>query len=143
MSGNVRFAVAVHVLVLLGLHDEPQSSALIAGSVSTHPVVIRRILGLLQRARLVVGRTGPGGGFRLARAPETITLDEVFRAVEEAGAEPARHRPNPRCPVGCNVASVLDDIGANAGRAFLGALAGQTVGDAIRKVRRRAGAALR
>lgn len=137
VTGNVRFAVAVHVLVLLALAEEAENSARIAESVSTHPVVIRRILGALQRAGLVTGRPGPRGGFRLARAADSIGLDEVFRAVEGDGAAPPAHRPNLRCPVGRHVTRVLDTIGDRAERAFLGALADETVAGAARQVRRR------
>jgi Rrf2 family protein len=140
VTGNVRFAVAVHVLVLLALAEEAQNSATIAESVGTHPVVIRRILGWLQRAGLVTGRSGPRGGFRLARDPGAIPLDEVFRAVESDGAAPPAHRPNPRCPVGRHVSRLLDTIGSRAERAFLGALAAETVAGTARRMRRESGA---
>jgi Rrf2 family protein len=142
VHGNVRFGVAVHTLVMLALFDEPQNSTRIAESVDTNPVVIRRILGLLERAGLVHGRTGPGGGFRLARPAHAITLEQVFRAVEASGAAPAAHRPNRKCPVGRTVSVVLAAIGKRAERAFLSALAGQTLADAVGQVRRGAGAGL-
>ena len=136
-TGSVRFAVAVHVLVLLALGDEPVSSALLAGSVGTNPVVIRRLLGLLRRAGLVRGRIGPGGGFQLARPAGAITLEDVFLAVEGGGAAPARHRPNAACPVGGAVPQVLRRIGERAERAFLASLAGETLADTARGVSRR------
>ena len=37
----------------------------------------------LRRAGLVEAVRGPGGGYRLARAPETIRISEVMQAVEE------------------------------------------------------------
>ncbi len=136
-TGSVRFAVAVHVLVLLALSDQARNSAVLAGSVGTNPVVIRRLLGLLQRAGLVHGRTGPGGGFRLARPAASITLADVFRAVEGGGAAPARHRPNAACPVGGAVPAVLQRIGERAERAFLASLAGETLAGTARRVSRR------
>lgn len=142
MTGNARFGVAVHILVMLALFDQPQNSARVAESVDTNPVVIRRILGLLQRAGLVRGRTGPGGGFRLARAAQAVTLEQVFRAVEADGAAPPAHRPNRKCPVGRNVSTVLASIGRRAERAFLATLAGQTLADTASQVRRRAGVEL-
>ena len=135
MSRNVRFAVAVHILVMLALESEPRTSAVIADSVHTNPVVIRRILGLLRRAGLVDGRMGAGGGFRLARPARAIRLDEVFRAVEADGAAPPAHRPNPRCPVAGRVTRVLDDVGRHAERAFLATLAGRSLADVTRQVR--------
>lgn len=137
MTDNVRFAVAVHVLALLAGDDAPHNSTEIAGSVNSHPVVVRRILGVLQRAGLVHGRSGPGGGFQLARPAVEIRLDAVFRAVEESGTAPRSHHPNPACPVGRHVRGVVEGIGARAERAFLAALAEETVADVTREVRRK------
>jgi len=135
MTRNVRFAEAVHILVMLALEDGPKTSGIIAQSVSTNPVVIRRILLLLERAGLVTGRMGTGGGFRLARAARGITLAEVFRAVDADGAAPPAHRPNPRCPVGSRVGVLLNDIGRQVEGAFLGALAARTLAAVTREVR--------
>ena len=43
---------------------------------------LMKILGLLGRAGIVQGQRGPNGGFMLGRAPETVTVLEVIRAVE-------------------------------------------------------------
>jgi len=94
------------------------------------------------RTGLVRGRTGPGGDFRLARAAQTVTLEQVFRTVEAGGAAPPAHRPNRKCPVGRNVSTVLASIGRRAERAFPAALAGHTLADTVGQVRRRAGAGL-
>ncbi len=138
MISNVRFAVAVHVLALLAQEPEPCTSAYIAGSVRTHPVVIRRLLRSLGAAGFVTGRVGPAGGFRLSRPPADIRLDAVFRAVEEAGTAPRAHRPNPACPVGRHVRGVVEGIGERAERAFLASLAEQSIADVAREVRRKA-----
>ena len=140
MPGNVRFSVAVHLLVFLALSDEPVPSSLLAESVATNAVVIRRLLGLLRRAGLVRATPGPRGGFVLARPARSITLERVYRAVEEGGAAPHAHHPSSRCPIGRNVAEVIGLIGRRAERGFLHALAGRTVESAVREVRRLAGA---
>jgi Rrf2 family protein len=41
-----------------------------------------QILGLLQRAGLADARAGRGGGYRLSRAPATITALEIVEAAE-------------------------------------------------------------
>jgi Rrf2 family protein len=138
VPGNVRFSVAVHLLVYLAMADGPVSSGTLAASVSTNPVVIRRILGRLRRKGLVAARPGPRGGFVLARAPASVTLESVHRAVEEGGAAPPAHRPSRRCPVGRHVAEVIDGIGCDAEGAFLRALARRTLAGAVAEVRRRA-----
>lgn len=113
MSTSSRFAVAVHVMALLGWagDDEPLKSEYIACSVNTNPVVIRRILCALARAGLVTSQTGAAGGSRLAREASRITLRDVYRAVEPREIF-ARHRqtPNQECPVGVNIEDVLAGV---------------------------------
>lgn len=94
--------MAVHVLAVLAYKEGDRvTSALLAGSVNTHPVIVRRLLLALQRAKLVETGKGAGSGSRLSRSPGRINLAEVYRAVENAEpfATPAR-KPNAACPVG-------------------------------------------
>ena len=57
MSGNSRFPVAVHVMAALAYRDgEALPSPLLAESVKTNPVVIRRLVAQLRRAGLVEAR---------------------------------------------------------------------------------------
>ena len=130
MTPSSRFSAAVHVLLLLTLHEQPQTSSVIANSVGMHAVVVRRILGLLKKAGLVTGRVGPAGGFSLARRPDAIGLDQVFRAMAERGA-PALHEPNPACPVGRRVRTALRTIGGEAEQALLESLASHTLADTL------------
>lgn len=43
---------------------------------------MRRILARLARANIVEAREGRDGGYYLRKSPETITLAEVYRALE-------------------------------------------------------------
>ena len=36
----------------------------------------------LREAKLIEGRKGPGGGYRLKRSPDKITAEEIIRAIE-------------------------------------------------------------
>src|SRR5260370_859141 len=84
MGTSCRFAMAVHVLAVLAYKDGDRvTSELLAYSVNTNPVVIRRLLLALQQARLVETRKGAGFGSRLSRSAARINLGEVFRAVEQ------------------------------------------------------------
>ena len=111
MPSSSRFTVAVHVLTLLA-HEEGRAltSDYIAGSVNTNPVVIRRVLGLLAKAGLVSTAEGAGGGTTLAKPAEKITLADIFAAVEQGDFFVLpRNEPNPLCPVGRSVQTVLGD----------------------------------
>src|ERR1017187_2664005 len=101
MRTSCRFAMAVHVLAVLAYKEGDRvTSAMLAASVNTNPVIIRRLLLSLQRARLAGSRKGAGSGSRLSRSPGRINLAEVYRAVEalEPFASPAR-KANTACPV--------------------------------------------
>ena len=116
MRTSCRFAMAVHVMAVLAYKEgDPVTSAMLAGSVNTNPVIIRRLLLSLQRARLVETRKGAGAGSRLSRSPGRINLAEIYRAVEEADpfATPAR-KPNAACPVGSRIRQTLDQVFASA-----------------------------
>jgi Rrf2 family protein len=108
--------MAVHVLAVLAYKEgDPVTSAMLAHSVNTHPVIIRRLLLSLQRARLVETRKGAGSGSRLSRSPGRINLAEVYRAVEdvEPFASPAR-KANTACPVGHCIRETLTQVFASA-----------------------------
>lgn len=121
-----RFAVALHILLLLGCQrrSEPATSQLLARSVNTNPVVVRRITGQLSRAGLVRVRRGPGGA-ELTRPPGQITLADVWLAMN-AGQPgtilPIHACPNIECPVGRDVHAVLGRAFETAELAMLGAL---------------------
>jgi DNA-binding IscR family transcriptional regulator len=112
--------MAVHVLAVLAYKEGDRvTSAVLAGSVNTNPVIIRRLLLALQRAHLVDTCKGAGAGSRLHCSPQRINLAEVYRAVEAAEpfASPAR-KPNTACPVGHCIRATLDNVFASAQRAL-------------------------
>src|SRR3954466_5250611 len=106
---NTRFAVAIHILTMLEQsRGEPVTSEYLAGSVNTNPSLIRRLLTQLARAGLTTSQMGTGGGALLARSAQDITLLDVYRAIDETqGVLPLHPSPNPRCPVGRNIQTVL------------------------------------
>jgi Rrf2 family protein len=112
--------MAVHVLAVLAYKEGDRvTSALLAGSVNTNPVIIRRLLLALQRAKLVETRKGAGSGSRLSRSPGRINLAEIYRSVEAAEpfASPSR-KPNAACPVGNCIRETLEKVFASAQNAL-------------------------
>jgi len=112
--------MAVHVLAVLAYKEgDPVTSAMLAGSVNTNPVIIRRLLLALQRAKLIDTRKGAGAGSRLSRAPSRINLAEIYLAVEDSDtfALPSG-KPNAACPVGNCIRETLDKVFASAQNAL-------------------------
>jgi DNA-binding IscR family transcriptional regulator len=108
--------MAVHVLAVLAYKEGDRvTSALLAASVNTNPVIVRRLLLALQRAKLVETGKGAGSGSRLSRSPGRINLAQIYRAVEdcEPFATPPR-KPNTACPVGHCIRRTMDKVFASA-----------------------------
>lgn len=143
MSNNSRFTVAVHTLTLLAQsRGEPVTSELIASSVNTNPVVIRRVLGALREGHLVTSQGGNGGGWKLAQCAEKITLQDIYRAVEEEDEPifPLHHRsPNAHCTVGRHIQQALNGHFDAAKRALEEELARVSVADILGEVLAAAG----
>ena len=79
-----------------------------AGSIQVNPVIVRNTPGLLSDAGLVEVKAGVGGAF-LAKVAGEITLLDIFKAVAKEEALFHFHEnPNPLCPVGRNIHSVMD-----------------------------------
>jgi Rrf2 family protein len=125
--------MAVHALAVLAYNQGDRvTSTLLADSINTHPVIIRRLLLTLQRARLIETCKGAGAGSRLSRSPRRINLAEVYRAVEETEpfTTPAR-KPNAACPVGHCMQETLARIFASAEEALERDLAKTSLADVM------------
>jgi DNA-binding IscR family transcriptional regulator len=129
--------MAVHVLAVLAYKEGDRiTSSFLAGSVNTNPVIIRRLLLALQRAKLVDTCKGAGSGSRLSRAPGRITLAEIYNAVEdcEPFGKPTR-TPNAACPVGNCIREALERIFSSAFKALEQDLAKTTLAGVIEQVK--------
>ena len=129
--------MAVHVLALLAHRNGvPVCSEVLAGSVNTNPVVVRRLLRELQKARLVQTRKGAGFGSRLSRPARRINLGQVFRALEcDVPFARPRRKPNADCPVGRGIGPVIDRVFGSAGRALEKDLARTTLAAVLVEVK--------
>lgn len=134
MKISSRFSVAVHILSILSIYADPlPTSDMIAESVNTNAVVIRRILGMLKNAGLVDMKRGTGGSY-LTKHIEEIDLLEIYRAVEvveNGGLFQIHPNPNPNCPIGANIQSVLEVSMLSAQEAMENVLSKVTMLDII------------
>jgi Rrf2 family protein len=137
MQINSKFAVAIHVLALAKVaasagRGEAITSEQMAESVNTNPVVVRRILGSLREAGLVSSQPGPGGGWRLTRPADQITLQDVYRGLVDAPIFTLpRSEPNAACPVGSRLPHILETCFREAEAAMEERLASVTIADVI------------
>lgn len=138
MAQNCRFAFAVHVLSSLALHPEgAMNSDQLAQTVNTNPVVIRRLLLDLREAGLIETQRGPGGGARLSRSAQEISLAQIFGAVEGEfrlfGEHP--NEPAQNCCVGRGIKAVLEGVAAQAAQCVEQQYAATSLEDVVRQLR--------
>ncbi|MCI3919610.1 Rrf2 family transcriptional regulator [Paenibacillus sp. TRM 82003] len=86
-TGNThpkRFGLAVQALIILSFKERIQTcpSVEIAGCLQSEATQVRRVLNVLAQEGFVETREGRDGGYRLKRAPESITLAEVYDAFQ-------------------------------------------------------------
>ncbi len=106
------------------------TSALLASSTNVNPVVVRKLLGQLKAAGLVEIARGSGGA-TLARPIEQIRFLDIYRAVDcvdRGGLFHFHENPNPACPIGRNIHTVLDGKLDRVQRAMEQELAAITLG---------------
>ncbi|MGR3389365.1 RrF2 family transcriptional regulator [Sagittula sp.] len=106
-----RFPRVLHVLIHMALRDRVMSSAEIAQMLTTNPVVVRRMLAGLRDGGLVETSKGPGGGWRVVKSLDAMTLRDVFDALDRPGIDVggAAH-DHPGCPVEAAVNVALADV---------------------------------
>ena len=84
MQFSVSIEYAIHGLIYLARAggEKPVLLADIASSIKVPKEYMRKIFQMMTRGGLIVGRRGAGGGYRLARPAEELTLRQVVEAVE-------------------------------------------------------------
>ena len=139
MSANSRLTIAAHALTWISLYQrqghEVATSEQIATSANTNPVVIRRLLGELRKAGLVESRRGVGAGWSLARELESMTLLDVYEAVEP-GSLFAMHRatPDQGCVIGSGIQPAMQRIYGGIEETLRRELARVTLEDVLQDV---------
>jgi len=135
MAANSQFSMAVHVLTLLARSEGRNlKSDEIADSVNTNPVVIRRLLGQLANAGLVMSQSGAHGGTRLAKRADDVLLCDVYGAVCCGDVFALHGSPNQDCPVGRGIETVLCNLQKQIDNSIGSTLAKYTLRDITQMV---------
>ncbi len=110
MKFSTKLSDAVHILLFIYLNKESRlASDQIAVSICTNPSYVRRLMAEMKNAGLISSARGQANPV-LKRSPDSITLLDVYRAVE--GRKPLLHldtHTNPECGVGVNIQLALQE----------------------------------
>ena len=134
-----RLTIAIHSLLVIEYFKENQkvTSDFIASSVQINPVIIRRILLQLKDANIVDIARGSGGAKLIKKATD-ISLFDIYQAVEcneQGGMFSFHQNPNPDCPVGSQLHTILDEELDKAQNAFENTLKATTLQTLLSKIK--------
>ena len=136
MSDSQKFPVAAHALAYLAHKGASTpgaavSSAALAASMPTNPVVVRRVTAMLAKAGLIATRPGANGGSWLLKPAEEIGLDQVLAAVNGCAHLGRTTKGAEGCPVGERIPKAVGAAIEAADRAASERLAEISVADLL------------
>lgn len=108
---NTRLAIGIHILAFVECVPEKDTlnSEIIAESIGTNPVVVRRMSSALKKAGLLQS-ISIKKGLMLSKKPENITLYEILKAVDPSNELFGIHQSvNPQCTYGLSIVKVIED----------------------------------
>ena len=139
-SVNTQFSIAVHVLAAIAHYERAFTSEVLAGSVNANPVFVKRILVKLSKAKLAKTTVGKSGGYDLARSPKSISLLDIYAAVNPPSAFAIHTYPKSKgCVVSCNIKEVMSDVLLGTQEAVERDLRRTTLADVVSKIRSKSG----
>jgi Rrf2 family protein len=109
---NTQFSIAVHLMAGLGASaGQGIPSGILARSVNTSPSFVRRVVSKLSRAGLIRTTTGKSGACMLVKNARTITLLDIYRAVESPKVFAIHGYPvRQDCTVSCGIKAALGKV---------------------------------
>ncbi|WP_108502644.1 RrF2 family transcriptional regulator [Paracoccus indicus] len=81
MRPDTRLSRLLHVLLHMAQTDTPMTSQQIAGMLGSNAAVVRRIMAGLRDGGYVEAERGHGGGWRISRCTDEITVLDVYRSL--------------------------------------------------------------
>ena len=136
MNKDQRLSSAIHILIALDYVGGFLSSQKLAVSLQSNPGFIRRILGQLSKAGLVVTERRKGGGSKLARDPAQITIGDIYLALGHNRIfKSFEKEPFKKCKVSCNIKCALDQVYEDIEGAMLNRMKKITLKEIIKKMK--------
>lgn len=136
---DLRFPTALQMVLGIQIAEEDGvrcTSQKLADSLGVNASFVRKLLVPLSRDGIVTSSLGKNGGARLARAPATITLRDIYCSVtDDKKIWVARSAVPCRCVASANIVEFFDRIAGEADALVLDMLGRRTVANSIAEIR--------
>lgn len=128
------FGLVLQALVILAKKGDTCSSCEIAELLSSEATLLRKTMAKLTRGQILVTKEGRDGGYALNRAPEELTLADIYRALE-VGESRSKAVNDTLCVnvLGGQVKEVCNEILEEMDRSAVGVLERYTLADIVRE----------
>jgi DNA-binding IscR family transcriptional regulator len=138
MARDNRLSRMLHVLIHIDQSERGMTSDQIGAMLGTNPVVVRRTMAGLRARGYVTSEKGHGGGWKLARPLDQLTLLDIYEAI----CEPAMFalglaEDHPQCLVVGAVNDTLNDTFNEARQLVLKRFEGVTIADVAAGAKKR------
>lgn len=84
ISSKARYAIQAMFQLATAAKQQPLTLQEITREQAISPSYLEQLLARLRQHGLVVGLRGPGGGYRLARPAQEITIAEIVVAIDDS-----------------------------------------------------------
>lgn len=137
-SVNTQFSIAVHALAAIAHYERAFTSEILAGSVNANPVFVKRILAKLSKANLVKAAVGKSGGYDLSRSPKSVSLLDIYSAVNPPSAFAIHtYAKSKGCVVSSNIKEVMGEVLVGTKKSVEDDLRRISLADVVSKIRSR------
>lgn len=135
LSADQSLAVATNAMCVIAFSaPDAVSATFIAEQTALNPVVVRRALGKLVTAGLVLSTQGSNGGYCLAQPAKKITLQDVYEALSEKGVFERNYAiPQASCEEGQSIGHVLAAVFGQAESSFANVLRQTTLAEVLKR----------
>jgi len=104
--------LAIHALALLADADQPMRVAALAGAIGASENHLSKVLQGLAKLKMVSSVRGRNGGFTLTADPDSLTMLEIWEAIDGPMDTETCLLGHPECisPDGCQLSQVVGKV---------------------------------
>lgn len=84
LSTKGQYAIKAMMNLAINYNSKPVTLTELSSSQSISISYLEQLFSMLRSSGLVQGVRGPGGGYRLGKLPEQISIADIIRAIEES-----------------------------------------------------------
>lgn len=134
MQASSKYTKAIQICLYLNFYKgERISSSRLAESLSTNPVVVRRLIKDLRDNDVVKSIAGTQGGFILNKEATSITLWDIYLIMREDDFF-QRPKVNPECKISSNLKLLVHDTFTAAEHSMESTLSAKTIEDLTKEL---------